>query len=246
MNKPVIGILTNLMTVKEGPYADGERIYVNRDYVNCILKVGGIPLLVPIIDDVEVIREQIKQTSGLLLSGGQDVGPHYYNEKAIPEMGSVSADRDFFEMALIKIAIELQKPLFGVCRGLQMLNVAFGGTLFQDIPAQVKQSDLLHMQEEHRTTGTHLVDISPQSNLFRILQKETLLTNSFHHQSVKDVAPGFHVVGRTRDGIVEEIERREGPFVLGVQWHPEMMTGNCDMKKFFEAFVAEARRHEGV
>lgn len=242
MKKPVIGILTNLMSVEEGPYTGGQRIYVNRDYVTCILQAGGIPLLLPIIDEIAVIHEQILRIDGLVLSGGQDVSPHYYKEEPIPEMGSVSPDRDFFEIHVIKSAISLQKPLLGVCRGLQMLNVACGGSLFQDIPAQIKESKLAHQQKEHRTLGTHEVDIAQDSHLFRILRKMSVQTNSFHHQAVKEIAPGFRVVGRSRDGVVEAIERVGGPFALGVQWHPEMMTGDSDMRALFEAFLTEVRK----
>ncbi len=123
-----------------------------------------------------------------------------------------------------------------------MLNVAYGGTLFQDIPSQIKESLLAHQQKQHRAQGTHEVEIVPESLLFGILNKSSVLTNSFHHQCVKDLAPGFYISGKSRDGIVEAIERREGPFVLGVQWHPEMMTGNSDMKKLFEAFLNEVRK----
>ncbi len=243
MKKPVIGILTNIITVEEGTYAGGERIYVNRDYVLQVLSAGGIPLLLPIVHDLKAIRQQIEHIDGLLLSGGQDVHPKYYNSEPSPWLGAVHDERDVFEMEAIKIAIERKIPLLGVCRGQQLINVAFGGTLYQDIPQEIKTSDLLHTQRESRQKATHRVEITPGSRLHAILGSTAIWTNSFHHQSVKECAPGFMVVAHASDGVVEGIEKSGDHFVLGVQWHPEMMSDEPGTKKLFEAFVSEALKY---
>lgn len=239
MKKPLVGILTNIITVEEGPYAGGERIYVNRDYIRCVIEAGGIPFLLPIVSDIGVIHQQIEWIDALLLSGGQDVSPHHYNEEAKPWLGKVSQERDSFELAAVKHAIKLKKPLFGVCRGAQLLNVALGGSLFQDIEKE-HDTDLKHLQAEHRVEATHPVEIVLHSRLHKIFGQEVVCTNSFHHQSVKELGADLIVSAISSDGVVEAIESTGDHFILGVQWHPEMMVGNPLMGKLFSAFIDEA------
>lgn len=241
MKKPLIGILTNIIKVEEGNYAGGERIYVNRDYVRAAIEAGGTPILLPIHADVEAIYHQIELVDGLILSGGQDVAPHHYNEEAKPWLGAVSAERDHFELLAVRYAYQLNKPMLGVCRGVQLLNVALGGTLYQDIEKE-HETPLKHLQAEYRVHPTHAVSILPGSRLHAIFGQESVHTNSFHHQSIKEIAEGFMVSARSSDGIVEAIEKRDSPFVLGVQWHPEMMVGDPYMSKLFAAFLDEARK----
>jgi putative glutamine amidotransferase len=232
--KPKIGILTNILTVTDGIYQGGQRIYVNRDYVVRILEAGGIPILLPIIDDQETILRQIELVDGVLLSGGQDVSPHYYSEEPHPQLGEVNLERDHFELEVIKHAVQLKKPMLGVCRGCQVLNVAFGGSLHQHLDE--------HTQTLSREKGTQLVKIERSSLLYGILEKEEISTNTFHHQAVKKIAPGFVVSARASDGTIEGIESEMHDFVIGVQWHPEMMS-DLEMKKLFKALVDEASKH---
>lgn len=236
--KPIIGILTNVYIVEEGSYAGGERLYVNRDYVKNILKAGGIPLLLPIIDDSEVIKKQIESIDGLLLSGGQDVNPLLYGQKPSDFLGAVRDDRDFFELQAIRHAFSLNIPLFGICRGLQVMNVAFGGTLHQDIPSELGFD---HHQKSRREEPHHQIEIYSDSKLYKILGVSYLETNSFHHQCVKDLAVGFSISARSEDGVIEAIEREDRPFVLGIQWHPEMMAEKYAVERLFSAFIAAAR-----
>lgn len=238
MKNPVIGILTNVLIVEEGPYIGGERIYVNRDYIKNVLKSGGIPLLLPIIDDIEIIQKQIEGLDGLILSGGQDVNPKLYGQAPSPFLGAVRDDRDFFEIHALQAAFARRIPILGVCRGMQLLNVAFGGTLHQDIPQELGFD---HQQKHHRHDPCHKVEIYSDTLLHKILENSHIDTNSFHHQSVKDLASCFRINARSEDGVIEGIEHKEG-FVLGVQWHPEMMVEkHHDMQKLFSALVAAAR-----
>lgn len=239
-NKPVIGILTNLLTVETGPFAGMERIYVNRDYVQSILRANATPILLPIIHDSEAMQQQIQAVDALILSGGQDVEPHHYQEEPSALLEAVCRERDIYEFAALKAAFEQQIPIFGVCRGLQLINVAFGGTLYQDIPHHFPESSVQHSQKTKRDEATHKVDIAQNSWLSAVFGKETLLTNSFHHQAIKKIAPGFQATAWAKDGIIEGIEKCNGGFVVAVQWHPEMMTEKHeDMHKLFCAFVHE-------
>lgn len=233
--KPIIGILTNIFTIEEGQFAGMERIYVNREYVKTILKAGGIPVMLPIIEDLETICKQIENIDGLLLSGGQDLHPHHYNEEPSPKIGTICLERDRYEIAAVRHASSLNIPIFGVCRGLQLLNVVFGGSLHQDIPG--------HSQKMKREEAFHTIEIVPGTKMHKIFGAEKVKTNSFHHQAVKHLAPGFRATACANDGTIEGIERIEGSFVMGVQWHPEMMVNlHPEMQKLFDAFVAEARQ----
>lgn len=241
--RPIIGILTNLDTFEQGSLAGSERAYVSRDYVRSVLKAGGIPLLLPIISDFEALCQQIDVVDAVVISGGQDVEPKNYSEDPSPWLGITCPERDTYELAVVKYVVEQQKPLLGICRGQQLINVAFGGSLYQDISQQFPASALTHSQATQRHEASHTVDIEEGSWLFEVYNKKTVETNSFHHQAVKYLAPGFRVTCRSHDGVIEGIERQEGSFVCGVQWHPEMMTEvHADMHRLFEAFIEVARR----
>ncbi len=237
--KPLIGILTNILTVESGILAGTKRIYVNRDYVNSILRAGGTPILLPIISNEEAMCNQIEAVDAILISGGFDVHPHNYNEEPSHLLEAVSLERDEYEMAVIKHAYQLQKPIFGVCRGMQLINVVFGGTLYQDIANFFPNLSFQHTQKSNRDDVSHTVDIKQNSWLSSVFQKESLLTNSFHHQAIKNLASGFQATAWAKDGVIEGIEKIDGSFVAGVQWHPEMMTEkNADMHQLFCAFVS--------
>ena len=242
--KPLIGILTNLLTVESGVLAGSERIYVNRDYVSSVLRAGGTPILLPIIADIEAMCQQIEAVDAILISGGQDVQPHHYKEEPSHLLDAVCPERDDYEMAVVKHAFQLQKPIFGVCRGLQLINVVFGGSLYQDIANYFPTTSFQHTQKSKKDDASHTVDIAQNSWLSCVFEKEALLTNSFHHQAIKDLAPGFRANAWAKDGVIEGIEKIDGSFVVGVQWHPEMMTEkHTDMHKLFCAFVEEASKN---
>jgi len=217
-------------------------------YVNAVVEAGGTPVLIPLITDAALLDEILQRIDGLVLSGGGDIYSPLFGEELHPTVESYDLERDRYEIALVKQAAERQMPILGICRGCQMINVAFGGTLIQDIPAQVPESAVNHNQEEAREISTHSVKITPETQLYQITQNENIMVNSFHHQAVKDVAPGFETVARAEDGVIEAIESAEGKAILGVQWHPEngAVAGNPVMIDTFKYIVNEAALFEKV
>lgn len=230
--KPLIGITCNQ---KE------EQLSVTRYYGEAVLAAGGIPVLLPVTLDLEIITSYGELLDGLLLSGGGDVDPAFYGEEPIRGLGEVSPHRDIFELELCSLFLAKQKPILGICRGLQVLNVALGGTLYQDLVIQHPKS-LEHNQKAPKHWPTHKVKVESSSRLYGILKTSELRVNSFHHQSIKTVAEGLKVVAWSLDGVIEGVERETG-FVLGVQWHPERMWENQEeQKRIFAAFIEEAER----
>lgn len=179
---------------------------------------------------------------GLILTGGEDVHPHYYNEEPIEGLGEVNEVRDFYDLTLIRLAAEERMPLFGICRGEQLINVAFGGSLYQDIPSQYEDITVIHAQDVSSKYPTHYVTLLPGSMISTVTGQTELVTNTHHHQAVKDVAPGFKVTAWACDSIPEAIESTEGLPIWGVQFHPEGLTINNDsiMIRFFEFFNEQA------
>ncbi len=243
IKKPIIGILVSILFLEDGLFSGMKKAVVSHDYVQAIVSAGGVPLLLPAIDDEESIKAQLKQVDGLLLSGGYDINPLLYGEEPLRELDTIFTEMDDHHIRSANIAAALGKPILGICRGLQVLNVAFGGTLYQDIAAQCSSKCLKHFQKGERHVPTHTVELIRNTVLSQIFPKDSIVTNSFHHQSVKEIAPGFIVNARAKDGIVEGIEKREGSFIVGVQWHPEMMiTQSPDMLPLFRAFVEAAKK----
>ena len=201
---------------------------VPNTYIISVQKAGGIPVILPVTEDPEVIARMVESIDGLILTGGEDVDPlRWYGEEPIPAMGGIVPARDFFDIHLARAAVKHGIPVLGICRGEQVLNVAFGGTLYQDIPFQVRAVNLVKQrQNAPREYGTHTITVNRGTTLYGILKEvledgDTYRVNSFHHQSVKDVAPGFVVSATAPDGIVEGIEMKGNPNVIGVQFHPE-------------------------
>jgi putative glutamine amidotransferase len=202
-----------------------------------VIKAGGIPVILPILCDEESIRRQIELLDGVLLSGGVDINPLVYNEEPSPKLGYIFPDKDTFDLLIIKIACELKKPILAICRGHQILNVAFGGTLYQDL-SDIEGCYIKHQQQAKDGAVTHTLNIVENSILHNILGS-SIISNSFHHQSIKDLAPGFKVTAYSKDNVIEAIEKCNEKFVVGVQFHPEIMTAYNDKKmlKLFEAFI---------
>jgi microsomal dipeptidase-like Zn-dependent dipeptidase/gamma-glutamyl-gamma-aminobutyrate hydrolase PuuD len=220
---------------------------ISNAYVNAVIKAGGIPVLIPLTNDHQVLEAVLSQIDGLILSGGRDIYAPLFNEELHPAVESYDLERDHYDIQLVKRAAAKQMPVLGICRGHQVINVAFGGSLIQDIPSQVPDSKINHSQSEAREIGTHQIMILPDSKLSQILHRAPctvypLSVNSFHHQAVKVVAPGFEAVAHAEDGVIEAIESTEGNFLLGVQWHPENMAvaGNDTMQAIFRQVVSEA------
>ncbi|MBF0442864.1 MAG: gamma-glutamyl-gamma-aminobutyrate hydrolase family protein [Oligoflexales bacterium] len=240
--KPVIGIVGNMMIMDSGPFPGLERTYVNHDYIDSVLIGGGIPVVLPIVADEQAVSSQLDRVDGVLVSGGFDVDPLRYGQEPSRELGFIYPARDEFDLMAIKAALELGKPVFGICRGLQIINVAFGGTLSQDVSLMdTGELRIKHFQATKSSADTgHTISIASGSRLSKIFPYETVV-NSFHHQCIDKLAEGFSATARAKDGIIEAIEKKDGSFVMAVQWHPEMMISgkNRLMPELFRMFVSE-------
>jgi putative glutamine amidotransferase len=221
-----------------------ERQYVNSAYITSVLNAGGIPVLLPVITDLEGIKSQINGIDGIILSGGEDVGTLLYGEEPMIKQGFFYPERDEYEINLAKIAHSQGKPIFGICRGMQVLNVAFGGTLYQDL-SYFSREVLKHRQESRRGVGTHTVEILKGTKLYEIFGDRTV-ANSFHHQAVKDVAPGFLVSAVAKDEIIEAMEWMGEEYIVAVQWDPEEMSyNNLKMLELFKKLVQQLVKENG-
>jgi gamma-glutamyl-gamma-aminobutyrate hydrolase PuuD len=210
------------------------------DYVQCVARSGGVPLLVPCITDEAAILGALDIADGLLLTGGGDVLSLNYGEE--PHIASKFQDptRDVLETALTKAAIERGIPILGICRGLQLLNVALGGTLIQDIPSQVEGA-CKHYGDGLEVALLHSIEIEPNSLLARVLGHEKMAVNSYHHQAAKDVAPGLKINSRAKDGVIEGMESTDGKPILSVQFHPEEIAAAYpQFQPLFDWLVQEA------
>jgi len=239
---PKIGISANR---KEGTSCIAE------PYFQSVVMAGGAPVLIPVITDIHTLSSIVEELDGLIFSGGGDINPEYLGEAPIPELGDTDACRDEYDFLLLKLAFDRQVPVFGICRGHQLINVAFGGTLYQDIHAQHSKEALPHSQEEARDVATHTVTLAPfLSKLQAALHfseasshrlSSSIAVNSIHHQAVKDPAPEFVATATAPDGVNEAMEHPEYP-IFSVQWHPEPMavSGNETMLNLFRYHVHQA------
>jgi microsomal dipeptidase-like Zn-dependent dipeptidase/gamma-glutamyl-gamma-aminobutyrate hydrolase PuuD len=212
-------------------------------YIHAVTKAGGAPILIPAITDVRALRQIVENLDGLIMTGGKDVNPLWYKEDPIQQLGEIDPLRDDYELKLIKLATDRNIPLLGICRGEQLINVAFGGTLYQDIPSQRADKPLVkHVQKTSGEYISHTVSVTPESQLASIIGAGKHGVNTFHHQAVKQIAPGFHTVAYSSDSIVEAIEAWPERPILGVQWHPEALVGGGDttMLKLFAFLVGKA------
>lgn len=216
---------------------------VGETYIRAIHHIGGTPIVIPPVvveDDWDILVDRL---DGVLLSGGGDIDPGYYGEAREPWMGRVDAERDIAELGLVRKWLALKRPLMAICRGHQVLNVALGGTLYQDIAAHIPNAlDHAYVSARPMERPVHPVELDADSQLAGILGGTTFEVNSAHHQAVKVPAARIHVTGHAPDGVVEAFELPELPFGISVQWHPEAMVKTAEsMWPLFEAFVDAAR-----
>jgi putative glutamine amidotransferase len=236
MIKPLIGISGNILITQSGMFPGMERAFVNCDYVNSVIAGGGSPVILPVINDDEAIEAQMRNVDGLILSGGYDVDPLLYGEEPTQKQDFIYPEIDDHDIKLINAAFKMNKPILGICKGIQVLNVAFGGTLYQDL-SHIEDCFIKHSQNSKRDMPGHTIEILKDTKLHKILGDSTRV-NSFHHQAVKEIAPNFVANAWSKDGVVEGIEMQGDRFVLGVQWHPEGMFEKYPiMVKLFKAFV---------
>jgi putative glutamine amidotransferase len=238
VKKPVIGITGAY--VKHNEHMEG--VYVHHDYHRSVAVNGGLPIVLPFYS-TELALETITLCDGIILSGGEDVDPQFYGQDPHPKLGATIPERDRVEIELAKYALAHNIPLLAICRGVQILNVALGGTLIQDIPSQV-QNPFQHSQIVSRNRDTHWVNVVPDSKLYQILGEERVRVNSLHHQAIAKVADDLRVVAQAADGIIEAVEYiQPSRFTIGVQWHPESMTStNNQMNQLFEEFIKNCSR----
>ncbi len=235
MKKPLVGIV---------PLVDEEResLWMLPGYMEGLTQAGAIPVMLPLTADREDLARLIEELDGVLLSGGHDVDPAIYGEEPLPQSGVPCTPRDEMEKILLELALEQDMPVLGICRGIQFLNAALGGTLYQDIPTQ-RPSDLEHHQTPPYDRPVHRVQLKRESPLAKLLGTETLEVNSYHHQGIKTLAPGLEEMARAEDGLIEAVWMPGKRFVWGVQWHPEFSWKTQEAsRRILKAFVRAAEK----
>lgn len=238
--KPVIGITTSIYKTPKKSYSG-----VSRSYVCAIEKAGAIPILLPLVVDPSLLDSFLQVIDGLMITGGDEgVNPALYGQNPVRQLKCICPERDEYEMHLLRGALVKKIPIFGICRGMQLLNVVGGGTLYQDIFAQM-ENPLGHLPEEMPVdVPYHSVTLAEDSILRRVFDSDSLQVNSFHHQAVRDIAPNFRVTAISEDQVIEAIEDPQHDFVVGVQWHPEDLCQRYHhFLKLFEAFVHSAGKN---
>ncbi|NCP87035.1 MAG: hypothetical protein CO094_06480 [Anaerolineae bacterium CG_4_9_14_3_um_filter_57_17] len=241
MSLPLIGITTR----KNFTQANLPSISIQRAYTDAILQAGGAPVLIPSDLPEAGWRLLFDRLDGLLFTGGGDIAVQRYGGEFHPTVGGVDEARDELELGLARLAVEQKKPFFGICRGLQVLNVALGGTLYTDIPAQLKNA-LVHNAPgadgvPARTRLMHPVTVSAASRLARIFGVESLNVNSLHHQGIDRLAAGLTAAASAPDGIIEAVEVPGHPFGVAVQFHPEWLGDQQPIRRLWQTFVDACR-----
>lgn len=236
-NRPVIGF-----AMGQSPAIVKNKHVMNTPYIKAVAAAGGIPLIIPVGTDISMAEDYVSLIDGLLLPGGEDVLPELYHEAAHHTVTVTAPEKDALETELVKCAVREGKPVFGICRGMQLLNVIFGGNLYQDLPSQ-QPSNINHRQSmDERAALTHSVSVLPDTLIGRLLGAGELSVNTYHHQAAKKIAPGFSVSAVAPDGVVEAIECPEKR-IYAVQWHPEELVEFYPrFRPLFEYLVEEASR----
>lgn len=233
--RPIIGVM---------PLYDKERdsYWMVPGYMKSLEEVGAIPLMLPLTENPEELDYFLKTCDGFLLTGGQDVTPELYGEEKKPVCGETSALRDQMDKYILIHAVELDKPVLGICRGIQLMNAVFGGSLYQDLPTEF-ESEIAHHMSPPYDRMAHTVGIVKDTPIYQILQKEQISVNSYHHQAVKKIADGFEKMAVSTDGLTEGIYMPGKRFVWGIQWHPEFSYKKSeDSRKILEAFLEAAKQ----
>ncbi len=231
--KPIIGITTFWQNKPRESYDS-----VSHNYIKSVYLAGGIPVLIPLVEDEKIVNNYLKSVDGIILSGGEDVSPLMYGENPTEKVQLICEQRDKFEKELFLEALRLNKPVLGICRGLQVMNVALGGTLYQDINTQIENSVGHYPKNTPANNLYHQIKIDKESILFDIFDEEKISVNSFHHQSIKKIGNGLKETAWAVEGVVEGIEHISKDFAVGVQWHPEDLAMKYpEFSNLFKALV---------
>ena len=230
--RPVIGITGNY---------NQETCTLAEGYYQSVLKAGGIPFIIPPFYETDRLGELLDRLDGIIFSGGGDINPLLLGEEPIKELHSITPERDLQELLLARLAYDRQIPMLGICKGIQIINAALGGTNYQDIHTQMEGIRIKHSQDQDRRYPSHQVSITDGSILAKLFGTE-LAVNSFHHQACKTAAPCLTVTAMSTDGVIEAVESNEFKSILGVQWHPEtyILRNSTDMLPIFEWLISES------
>jgi putative glutamine amidotransferase len=232
---PIIGIIASAKDVDD--------LTSTTTYPKAIEQAGGVPVVLPCGENFEIYDRFIDLCDGFLFTGGCDIHPARYGEEVLPECGNIQDHRDTIELAFFERAIQTNKPMIAICRGIQLINVGLGGTLYQDLPSQTKTA-LLHSQTEGRFEPSHSVSVLENTPLAAMTGGKTrMLANSFHHQAIKDLGRGLEVMARADDGIIEAVYLPSKPYFRAYQWHPERLWQiDEDNLAIFTEFVKACRK----
>lgn len=232
MSKPLIGLM---------PYHDTSTndIYMRNSYLRAVSAAGGIPVTLPLEVSEKDLKQLVDTLDGFLFTGGPDIHPFLFGEETHPKCRNLSPARDSLEMDILPLIMEQEKPVFGVCRGIQILNIALGGTIYQDIDSQFEfNAPAAHDQPFDFSIPCHTVDVYPNTMLSEITGQSSLMVNSMHHQAIRDLAPCLEVSACASSHLIEAVEYPGYPFFLAVQWHPEhLWKKQPEERALFEAFV---------
>jgi putative glutamine amidotransferase len=235
---PLVGLPT--LAIPPGPKP--PRFGINQSYVRALTAAGCAPVLIPILDDEDRLRAIYDRLDGIVFPGGADVAPHEYGEASIDNVNIIEAPRDRTELTLARWAFADDLPTLGICRGQQLLNVALGGTLYQDLRHQgvttVEHSDA---DGRARNALLHRVRLDPGSRLAQLIDETSIEVNSLHHQAVKSIAPLLKITGTSDDGVIESLESDDRRFLIAVQWHPEEIDDIPWVRRLFKGFAQAAQ-----
>jgi putative glutamine amidotransferase len=234
---PLVGLPT--LAIPPGPKP--PRFGINQSYVRALVAAGCAPVLIPLLDDDERLRAIYQRLDGIVFPGGADIAPQEYGEEPIGNLNVVEAARDRTELTLARWAVADDLPTLGICRGQQVLNVALGGSLYQDLRHQgVTSVDHSDADGRARTALMHRVRLDPDSRLAQLIDETIIEVNSLHHQAVKAVAPQLKVTGTSEDGVIEALESDDRRFLIAVQWHPEEIDDLPWVRRLFAGFAHAA------
>ncbi|BFL48520.1 gamma-glutamyl-gamma-aminobutyrate hydrolase family protein [Lactonifactor longoviformis] len=234
MSRPIIGVIP-LVDMKKNSY------WMLPGYLDALLEAGGTPFMLPLTSDLAILEQLSRMCDGFLFTGGQDISPDLYGEAPLPSCKECCRPRDEMEKSLFRLLYEQNKPVLGICRGIQAINAFLGGTLYQDLPMQAASS-VEHHQSPPYDKPVHKVEIIEDTPLFKLLNQKEISVNSYHHQAVKSLSPNLKMMACSPDGITEAVYAPKKKYVWAVQWHPEFSYLKDDIsRKIFRSFIEAAR-----